>query len=837
MTPFISAAGYNPDHGLTSLDAANVPLSAWLLRSYLDLGDHSSGPLFVLGVEACFRALVDREEELPLLQLHPLDGLRRTFASDTGLPGYSIEHVAELAPELRTQRWNLLLELLENHLALPAQQRGRLCCLLGSMGFYADLASVGTAGSAARFARRPAIHTLVARPAPASRLIRPLYTFVLASLAAKEGCEDSRVELLAALALLAQEAGPDRETTSNGRTWLEVAEHCYQTLRPAASALDRILTSLYFRILASVGLAAGRREAAAEYLSEAGQYSSQPAPASETGRLVDTQDRYALLEVQRAYALAIDRPDHAIQLAEQLRNLNPLDPEAHLQLADTLLAANRAEEALCACRRAASLGPPRLAEAWRTMARCHRLLGQVPSAREADAYAARFGSPFEVGDRRQAAQAAQPVEESTVTSAGLLRPYFDLGGDGGPIHARALMYVARALNGKDRRCTFQNNTPSFLRRILLWETGLTEYVIRRPQQLPVALRTPAWDLVCELLDRWPHLPGHQLLELADLLNRLGLYHATLDYLSESFLATHMDPALRSSLLGRKAVALIKTGHPRTTIEPLLEAAAGDAGPGSKARVAASVYLTVHHAKISGCLPDLEHWAAVSEESFLAYRRDEGETDPLFVSIYLRGLAYLPFKRKQWATLVRTLDQAEQYARQAMGSPAVIPLAAEENLFALLETRIKEASALGDLDLAVERARALVRQDCTDPRSHLHLGDVLARQSRLEPALAAFREAARIGAPYTPRAWYSAAQCLERLGDASAAMDAYLQSLRVDPWGVTPLLRVHRLATTLRLPGLKRWAAERIHHLRSRNHTAGIAAERDINPRTVRASIG
>ena len=399
----------------------------------------------------------------------------------------------------------------------------------------------------------------------------------------------------------------------------------------------------------------------------------------------------------------------------------------------------------------------------------------------------------------------------------LLRSFLDLGGEGGPIHARALDRSASALfDPSVAWIVYQNNTPSFLRDVLIRESQMLSYHVNDPRDLSTSLRTVKWSFLCGLIENWNALDPRDQVRTADVVNRLGMYRATCALLTEAVLSGPVDETQRANLILLRANALIKTGGSQLEIERLLELATHKFKSGTKAKTAASLYLVVHHAKFTKVIAHLDHWgeAAMADYREMGRRRDT-ELDPLFASIFLRGLSFVPFRKGDHRTCTDMLDDAEDKAKAALASTETDPLAAQENMFALLETRIKEALALGRDDLSLERAERMIAVDPLDPRPHIHLGTVLAAAGQLDRALTAFLRAAELGAPYTPRALFQAAQCQELLDDQPAALRTYVESLRTDPGGVSSLLAIHRIAGSAGLSTLRRWAATRINELRNR----------------------
>jgi tetratricopeptide (TPR) repeat protein len=136
------------------------------------------------------------------------------------------------------------------------------------------------------------------------------------------------------------------------------------------------------------------------------------------------------------------------------------------------------------------------------------------------------------------------------------------------------------------------------------------------------------------------------------------------------------------------------------------------------------------------------------------------------------------------------------------------------MYALLESRTKEAMWLGELDLAEARARELVELTPLDAKARIELGEVLLERGQLEAAGVEYRTAARLGPPGTAIAWFMAGQCDEARGQLDLAFDAYLASTEADPLGVSAFERVAALASGLGVPALRTWALAQLNDVAS-----------------------
>ena len=407
-------------------------------------------------------------------------------------------------------------------------------------------------------------------------------------------------------------------------------------------------------------------------------------------------------------------------------------------------------------------------------------------------------------------------------SASLLHPYLDLEGEGGPLHARIVMYASELLSCEGEIAPpFQMNTAMALRSMLMRECKLPLYDIAFPEQLPEQLRTARWELLCEQLAQWSVLSPEQRVNVATLLNKLGLYSATLRYIPDFTPTDIAADEMVALLAAKRANAVFKTSHGRDLglVEKTLGSVAVLAPGDGQTRLVAAVNLVVHHAKVTKNVMQMQHWAKVAEQEFQYLDIGKHPYDCLYTSYYYRGISFLPYLLGDRTTTVRLLHQAEVHGRALFQDTRIPVILAAENLHPLLETLTNGALWLDERELAMAYASELVEHDPLDPKVHIRLGDLLLSDKQAEKALSSYRKAASLGAPYTGFAWFMQGQCYETLGAPEGACDAYLQSVKVDPLAPVALLRLYNIAGCLQRRALRRWSAERLQWFRQQCKTA------------------
>lgn len=383
-------------------------------------------------------------------------------------------------------------------------------------------------------------------------------------------------------------------------------------------------------------------------------------------------------------------------------------------------------------------------------------------------------------------------------AAWLLQPYLDLApAHTPPLHALGVEISYAQL--VDEELPFfapQTHPQARFRAVFLTETRLEAYRVEHPAQLANELRTRRWQRLVEIIEDAADATTELRLRLAVCLNALGLYGATTAVV-RPVPDADIVRAPSAALLAMKRAHAAWKANPHETNERenvrVLELAARTRGAGQHhVRLRAAVTLAVYFAKRRRRdEAAVAKWRRVAAREYARLRPDEDWRDILYASAFWRGVSFLPFIAGDHEVTRRELDCAEAFARSADTSVEVRRMLADQNLHPLLETRTKEALWAGDRDLAVARARELVRLDPFDPKVHVALGDVLGDDD-VEAALASYRAAARLGPPFTALAYFRIGRCLERLDHAREACYAYQRALEADPLGATPRQRLAEL---------------------------------------------
>ncbi|MET1027661.1 MAG: hypothetical protein ABWY00_10870 [Dongiaceae bacterium] len=336
-----------------------------------------------------------------------------------------------------------------------------------------------------------------------------------------------------------------------------------------------------------------------------------------------------------------------------------------------------------------------------------------------------------------------------------------------------------------------------------------------PREIPADARSDRWELLCDGVDRAFHMATQELDDLFWLLHKL-CFHRLIKKIADN---CHIDWAAdepSSSIAYTVAVAeyAIAFDQGRVIASDVFRKVLEQTPAGSLARIHATYQLAVYYAKFK---PDtttpLEEWLTCHQRELDLGTKslDPFAAQSLWTRFY-RVRAFLPQYKKDMAGMTADMDRAEELARTLPAKSEEESFTAQELLFAVFESRIKEALVFGAPELAAERAKILTEFTPQQSRAHLHLGSALLDIDKIEEAALSFRQVARLGPLGTEIALFNLGQCLELMDDDEAALDAYLSCLAVDPLGIGAAERIRELTAHRQGSLHPDWAAHYIAEL-------------------------
>jgi tetratricopeptide (TPR) repeat protein len=386
-------------------------------------------------------------------------------------------------------------------------------------------------------------------------------------------------------------------------------------------------------------------------------------------------------------------------------------------------------------------------------------------------------------------------------SAYLLRPFLDLTpfGPGSTDTSTVECAFRQLADGSCPRLMIQNHPAPNLRPALIREIGLPAYRVRYAADLPPRLRTPRWQYLADTVaaaERPRGLSAERQLRLATLLNTLGLYHETARLFGPAADGQPAAGPATTALRIRHAMAVQRTERSARAAElnlRVLREAAEDPRGEPHVRLGAAITLLVIFAKgRKHDLGQVRYWREVAERVYPRLAPD-GMPDVLYASAYWRAVSYTRYLAGDQAGTAAELDEAERYAELFRPRDEIERMLWGQNMHPLLETRGREAFDAGDLPLARQRIGKLAALDPLHPKVHVHVGNIELADGEPEKALAAFRAAVDLGAPWTSFAWFMAGHCQELIGDGRGAAQAYLQAVMADPGSIDARRRLAALA--------------------------------------------
>lgn len=376
--------------------------------------------------------------------------------------------------------------------------------------------------------------------------------------------------------------------------------------------------------------------------------------------------------------------------------------------------------------------------------------------------------------------------------------FFNLGPAGSPcMYARIpLLTYEIAVTGEPSRLGVQRILPPAFRRNLIRESGLTEFGVRHPADLPTGLRTSAWERLCEWVECFADGDAKRQLLTARVLFRLGFGDLATGMVPDRPVTTLSTPE-EFYLYYWRGIARYATSVGTTLMPPADNFAMAD-HPGCPLhlKLAIATHGVVFAARETKSISDAERWQerAVGYLAELLASDDFTEFEKVMLeSRYYRGAGFVPFMRGDRAGVVADMDRAEELARALRPASEWEEYLTVENLHACLESRSKEAFGLGDVTLGHRRTLEFLALDPCDPKSHIELAESLVRQSRYREAADSYLQAARLGPVSTALASAMAGECFARAGEAALAEDCYLQALRVDPYAISAARGWRRIA--------------------------------------------
>ena len=411
-----------------------------------------------------------------------------------------------------------------------------------------------------------------------------------------------------------------------------------------------------------------------------------------------------------------------------------------------------------------------------------------------------------------------PVEHFDPFRLWLHRPLADLGPPPAApsflVHAIELDY--RTMVEESPRPRIQISISPSFRDALATAVGRPEFAVRTCGQLPAVFRTERWSALCDLVDSWNALSPERRVRVCWTLAKLGLYDDILNLIPGIPIAAIERDEASAALAYLRAWARCKKwldNEEDSFSADEFAVVALNAPPGMT-RIDAAYEMVRQNAKHRGDAVECERWQTRHMAAIDSATGLDDHTRALMLSRYHRVGAFIPQFRGDAVAVDADMALAEELARSAPRYDPDQAVAADEMLYAALESRIKEALWIRDTDLAVARANEYVALSPSSARGYMHRADVLFRAQQWTQCRSDCLEAARLAPPHADEAMFLLGQCYEKEHSPDEAIFAYLSVLRVDPLAISAVQRLANLGQVHQRPALRDWVAGYLDHLQS-----------------------
>jgi hypothetical protein len=343
-----------------------------------------TGPLHAGAVEEAWGAFADPSRPPFRAQRALPRGFREQRAREAAGAAYVLGDPRELAPQLRTHRWQALCEALDGWDHLPGEQQCRLASLLHSMCLYRPLLALIPTGVGALSRAAPVSVDLAwwrASAAFMQALRGPIAEFTDADLSAFEAIALHAPSVMPAafdatamvLVHKAKTRAPLPELTAWSRRFEDARARATAAVAPFTAEL---LTSRFYRGMAFLPQRAGDRGEVERVMDLAERQARRLEPTTPAERLLCHENLHAVMESRTKEALWRDDLDLALARALEVVSVDPYDAKVWAEVGEVRFRRKEWGEAAHAYACAGMLGPPASAVGRHMAGVCLRELDQ-----------------------------------------------------------------------------------------------------------------------------------------------------------------------------------------------------------------------------------------------------------------------------------------------------------------------------------------------------------------------------------------------------------------------------------------------------------------------------
>lgn len=359
-------------------------MAAGLLQPFIDLGPCTAGPIFSQSVAHYWDAFRHPEKPRFALQRTLPRRFRAQALSEIGYAPYVAEDPRDIAPELRTEKWQQLCAALDHWSELSQIGQSRLVLLLHALCFYeliprllspmadhTDLSDPIAAELA--YLRASAVYVLGLPNRVADYADADLGDFIRIATAQDVPPQVGFDAAIKLLTHLAKNGGTVEELTR----WCDCAAGHLARLRREGSAFDADLCESRFRRAAAfIPQRLGDRDEVVAIMDAAERCADALQPANDAQVLLRGENLHPLLESRTKEAIWLGDHDLALDRAQKVTQIDPFEARGWLELGQVFLRRQQFEKAANAYLTAAMIGPPATAIAHHMAGICFLELGQ-----------------------------------------------------------------------------------------------------------------------------------------------------------------------------------------------------------------------------------------------------------------------------------------------------------------------------------------------------------------------------------------------------------------------------------------------------------------------------
>lgn len=358
--------------------------TSWLYRPYIDLGPMASGPSHIHCVEFAFENFqrVGTRRQRPQRVLP--HSFRESLLRETQRADYSVLDPLELDAGLRSRRWQLLCDSLVNYHDLDVRRQVDLVALLSSLCLYPAVCKYVPEMSAEQIATDDACAALGYFRANARFMLNQDYDAPYRLDEFRTLAEHAPLGTVtrfdAQIHLIVQSARFIKDVAAV-ESWSSVAFRELQGLQQEFDDFTySLLMSRYYRAASFASQMRGNRVQIVREMDLAEEYANSLPRDTEVRRILADENIHPLMQSRSKEAVWLGELELAEHRARRVLEVDPLDPRAHIELAEILLTRDKIAEAAANYRKAAELGPPGTAIAWYMAGQCYETLGHLEHA-------------------------------------------------------------------------------------------------------------------------------------------------------------------------------------------------------------------------------------------------------------------------------------------------------------------------------------------------------------------------------------------------------------------------------------------------------------------------